>query len=106
MSTDNGLPRANGMEMSWVDGGGIESWFGDWFSFGSQLFSKNSLFPRSAIGLAIVIHLAGPFDPLKVSLRLGPNQDVHFFYTLSHLSALQRCALILSANFHFIFKFK
>ena len=33
-------------------------------------------------------------------------QDVHFFYTRSHLSALQNCALILSTNFQFIFTFK
>ena len=31
--------------------------------------------------------------------RLGPAQDVHFFYTRSHLSALQSCALIFSTNF-------
>ena len=32
-------------------------------------------------------------------LRLVPAQDVHFFYTRSHLSALQNCALIFSTNF-------
>ena len=31
--------------------------------------------------------------------RLVPSQDVHFFYTRSHLSALQNCALPLSTNF-------
>ena len=30
---------------------------------------------------------------------LVPAQDVHFFYTLSHLSALQNCALLFSTNF-------
>ena len=39
-------------------------------------------------------------------LRLGPAQDVHFFYTRSHLSALQNCALILPNNCQFIFTFK
>ena len=31
--------------------------------------------------------------------RLGPAQDIHFFYTRSHFSALQNDALIFSANF-------
>ena len=30
---------------------------------------------------------------------LGPAQDVHFFYTRSHLIALQNCALIFSISF-------
>ena len=34
--------------------------------------------------------------------RLIPAQDIHFFYTRSHLSALQNCALIFSTNFQFI----
>ena len=38
--------------------------------------------------------------------RLVPAQDVHFFYTRSHFSAFQNCALILSTNFQFIFTFK
>ena len=38
--------------------------------------------------------------------RLVPAQDVHFFYTRSHLSALQNCALLFSTNFLFIFIFK
>ena len=40
------------------------------------------------------------------NIRLVPSQDVHFFYTRSHLSTLQNCALILSINFQFIFTFK
>ena len=37
----------------------------------------------------------------KVMLtRLVPAQDVHFFYTRSHLSELQNCALMFSTNFH------
>ena len=39
-------------------------------------------------------------------IRLFPTQDVHFFYTCSHLSALLNCALIFSTNFQFIFTFK
>ena len=37
---------------------------------------------------------------------LVPAQDVHFFYTRSHLSALQNCALIFPTNFQFIFTLK
>ena len=37
---------------------------------------------------------------------LVPAQDVHFFYTRSHLSALQNCSLIFSTNFQFIFILK
>ena len=38
--------------------------------------------------------------------RLVPSQDVHFFYTRSHLSELQKYALIFSINcqFNFILK--
>ena len=35
------------------------------------------------------------------NIRPGPAQDIHFFYTRSHLSALQSCALILSTNVQF-----
>ena len=38
--------------------------------------------------------------------RLGPAQDVQFFYTPSHMSAIQNCALIVSTNFQFIFTIK
>ena len=38
--------------------------------------------------------------------RLIPAQDVQFLYTLSHLSALQNCALHFSINFQFIFILK
>ena len=71
-------------------------------------------------------HISIPFDPYKLSRgdrcaalkylmflkqkhdgsRLGPAQDVHFFYTRSHLSGLQSCALIFSTNFQFIFTIK
>ena len=40
------------------------------------------------------------------TIRLGPAQDVPFFYTRSHLNALQNCALIFSTNFQFILTFK
>ena len=39
-------------------------------------------------------------------IRLVPSQDGPFFYSRSHLSELQNCALIFSTNFHFIFIFK
>ena len=39
-------------------------------------------------------------------IRLVPAQDVHFFYTRYHFSALQNCALLFSTNFQFIFTFK
>ena len=39
-------------------------------------------------------------------LRLVPAQDGPFFYTRSHLSALQKCALLFSTNFQLIFIFK
>ena len=42
----------------------------------------------------------------RYGTRLGPAQDLHFFYTRSHLSELQGCELIFSANFQFIFTFK
>ena len=40
-----------------------------------------------------------PGGKSMVDIILVPSQDVHFFYTLSHFSALQSCALILSTNF-------
>ena len=48
-------------------------------------------------------------EPHRVSyngIRLVPGQDVHFFYTRSHFSALQNCAVLFSTNFQFIFIFK
>ena len=41
-----------------------------------------------------------------VCIWLVPAQDVQFFYTRSHLSALQNWALLFSINFQFIFIFK
>ena len=40
-----------------------------------------------------------PLLPWTHGIRFVPAQDVHFFYTYSHLSALQNCALIFSTNF-------
>ena len=34
-----------------------------------------------------------------IASRLGQAQDVHFFYTRSHLSAIKSCASIFSTNF-------
>ena len=42
---------------------------------------------------------------LKTHNRLVPAQEVHFFYTRSHLSALQSCEFIFSTNFQIIFTF-
>ena len=42
----------------------------------------------------------------RIELRLVPAQDVHFFYTRSHLSVLQNCAVLFSTNFQIIFIFK
>ena len=67
MSTTKRLLWANRVEMSWIDCGGINSWFGCWFSFVSQVSSKSRAFMRSAIGSAIVHHLDGLFAPPKVS---------------------------------------
>ena len=39
-------------------------------------------------------------------IRLVPAQDEPFYYTRSHLSALQNCALLFLTNFQFIFIFK
>ena len=78
MLTAKVLLWANGMDMSWVDGGGIESWFGAWVSRGSQVSSKSCAFPRSAIGLTIVLYLAGPFAPLKGSLSEMMMYNVSF----------------------------
>ena len=42
---------------------------------------------------------AKKIDLLGLIRRLFPAQDVHFFYTRSHLSALQNCELLFSINF-------
>ena len=78
MSTANGLLWANGMEIYWVDNGVIESWFGAWVSRGSQVSSNSRAFPRSAIGLAIVLHLDGPFAPTKGSFSDMRTNNVPF----------------------------
>ena len=59
--------------MSWADGRGTKSWFGSWV-----LSSKSSAFPRSAIGLAIVLHSAGPFTPPKLRLSDIRTYNVPF----------------------------
>ena len=78
MSTSNGLIWANWMQLSRVDGGGIESCFGGWFYLSYQLLSNSSEFLRSAIGLVIVFHLAGPFTPQKLSLSEMRTYNVLF----------------------------
>ena len=44
-----------------------------------------------------------PLVPWKHGIKFVPAQDVHFFYTRSHLNALQKCALIFSTNFFSLF---
>ena len=78
MSTAKGLLWSNRMKSSIVDGGGIEYWFGDWFSRVSQVSSKIGAFLRSAIGSAILIHSYGPFAPPKVSLSEMRKYNVPF----------------------------
>ena len=68
MSTAEVVLWANGMDVSWVDGRGIKSWFGDWVSRGSQVSSKSSTFLRSEVGSVILLHLGGTFTQPKVSL--------------------------------------
>ena len=46
------------------------------------------------------------FTVYNINYRIGPAQDVTFFYMGSHLSELQSCALIFSTMFDFIFIFK
>ena len=65
MSTANGLLWENGMDMSWVDVGGIKYWSGAWVCRGFQVSSKIRAFPRSATSAAIVIQSTGPFAPPK-----------------------------------------
>ena len=72
--------------------------------------------PHGVIGLIKHFHLQ--LDPKLIHgkcaiqkitcscIWLVPAQDVHFFYTRSHLSALQNFALLFSVNFQFIFIFK
>ena len=55
----------------------------------------------------IISCLKFDYFPTKLDHWLVPSQDVHFFYTCSHLSALQNCALLFPDNsqFNFIFKY-
>ena len=61
-----------------------------------SLRSTNIFQPRVFFlwfGLSL-LDLINPF-----TFGLGPAQDVTFFYTRSHLSELQSCALVFSTNF-------
>ena len=60
-----------------------------------------SIYRRAKLAILSILQ-----DPIKVNYRLVPAQDGPFFYTRSHLSALQNCALLYSTNFQFIFIFK
>ena len=72
-----------------------------WFFLGSLWYL---LWFRSFHLISLVLDVHGKF--LYHCCRLVSAQDVHFFYTRSHLSALQNCALLFSTNFQFIFIFK
>ena len=65
---------------------------------------KNKHSQASAVMRMINEDKEGLEDTLRY--RLVPAQEVHFFYTRSHLSALQNCAILLSTNFQFIFLLK
>ena len=78
MLTANGFLCANGMEMPWLDGRWIKSWFGAWVSCGSQVSSKSRAFLMSAIGSAILLHSADPFASPKASLSNRRTYNVPF----------------------------
>ena len=59
---------------------------------------------RDPVKYQYFFHMWQPI--IVVCIRLVPAQDGPFFYTRYHLSALQNCALLFSANFQFIFIFK
>ena len=78
MSNDKGLLWANRMESYLVYGRGIKSCFGALVSCGFQVSSNSSAFPRSEIGLAIVLYLDSLFTPPKVSLSEMRTYNVPF----------------------------
>ena len=73
-------------------------------------YIKLTIIIHTTLALRIWIIIAHPYwhqsHPWICNNRLGPAQDVHFFYTCSHLSALKNCALIFSTNFQFILTYK
>ena len=71
----------------------------------NKIFGKNSRIIR-IIGVQGSGNMWEKSDDASFHLRLGPAQDVHFFYTRSYLSSLQNCAIILSTHFQSIFTFK
>ena len=82
----------------------------------SYLLQKEKLFLTTKIRIKILSNIhetnRNIWNTTKLSsyyyfhIRLVPAQDGPFFYTRSHLSALQNCALLFSTNFQFIFLFK
>ena len=71
--------------------------------YNKQKWSKNFHFQKmNPFFLLLYLHI---YKSLKIKWLI-PAQDVHFFYTRSHFSAIQNCALIFSTNFHFIFPLK
>ena len=68
-----------------------------------NICSMTSVFPF----LHFIAFIRFPFyEFIKTCYRLVPAQDVHFFYTRSHLSAFQNCALLFLTNSQFIIIFK
>ena len=58
------------------------------------------------LDLFLTIHMLWHVLFGNISYRLGPAQDVTFFYTGYNLSELQSCALVFSTHSYFIFTFK
>ena len=70
-----------------------------------MFMTEPTINPKVLEGLTTLVFsqpvCAGPskMDEQFFHQRLGPAQDVPFFYTGYHLSELQSCALIFSTNF-------
>ena len=73
------------------------------YDFSNFIISENF---KSGILKECINIRAATEDAGRKGDRLVLDQDFHFFYTRSHLSALQNCALIFSTNFQFNFTFK
>ena len=67
--------------------------------------SGHALMGRPAARLETMVLVFSSYVLVCV-IRLVPAQDGPFFYTRSHLSALQNCAVLLSTNFQIIVIFK
>ena len=72
----------------------VHLWFSAWISQNIGII----------MSLDAIITKGSPW--VTTYLRLVPAQHINFFYTCFHLSALQKCSLLFSTNFQFIFIFK